>query len=53
VLAERIVFLLRNEDVRRKFGSVNTRYVEEEGNYEKEMGKMEKYYKELVEAYKV
>ena len=52
-LAEKIVYLLRNEDARREFGSANKRYTEEEGNYEKEMGKMEKLYKELVEAYKI
>lgn len=52
-LAEKIVYLLRNEDARREFGSANKRYAEEEGNYEKEMGKMEKLYKELVEAYRI
>lgn len=52
-LAEKIVYLLGNEDARREFGSVNKRYTEEEGNYEKEMGKMEKLYKELVEAYRI
>jgi len=33
-------------------GVINRRYVEKEANYEKEIGKMEKLYKELVEAYK-
>jgi len=51
-LAERILFLLRNENVRGKFGVVNRRITEKEGDYEKEMSKMEKLYEELVEAYK-
>jgi len=52
-LAEKIIYLLRDEDTRRKFGVVNRGYVEKEGNYEKEMKKMEKLYNELVEAYKI
>jgi len=53
VLAEKILYLLGNEDVRRKFGIVNRKIVEKEGDYEKEMSKMEKLYKDLVEAHKV
>jgi len=52
-LAEKIIYLLRDEDTRRGFGSVNRNYVEKKGSYEEEMGKMEKLYKELVEAYKI
>jgi len=52
-LAEKIVYLLRDEDARRRFGAINRNYVEKEGSYEKEMGKMEKLYKGLVEAYKI
>jgi glycosyltransferase involved in cell wall biosynthesis len=51
-LAEKILFLLRNEDTRRKFGVVNRSIAEKEGDYQKEMSKMEKLYKDLVEAYK-
>jgi len=51
-LAEKIVYLLRDEDARRRFGAINRNYVEKEGSYEKEMRKMEKLYEELVEAYK-
>jgi glycosyltransferase involved in cell wall biosynthesis len=51
VLAEKIIYLLRDEDTRRRFGIINRQYVEKEGSYEKEMGKMEKLYKGLVEAY--
>jgi glycosyltransferase involved in cell wall biosynthesis len=52
-LAEKIIYLLRDEDTRRRFGAISRRYVEKEGNYEKEMRKMEKLYKELVEAYRI
>jgi glycosyltransferase involved in cell wall biosynthesis len=52
-LAEKIIYLLRDEDTRRRFGVINRKYVEKEGNYEKEMTKMEKLYKELVEAYRI
>jgi glycosyltransferase involved in cell wall biosynthesis len=52
-LAEKIIYLLRDEDTRRRFGVINRKYVEKEGNYEKEMRKMEKLYKELVEAYRI
>jgi len=51
-LAEKIVYLLGDEDARRRFGVISRRYVEKEGSYEKEMRKMEKLYEELVEAYK-
>jgi glycosyltransferase involved in cell wall biosynthesis len=52
-LAEKITYLLRDEDKKRRFGVINRRYVEKEGSYEKEMRKMEKLYKELVEAYRI
>jgi len=51
-LAEKIIYLLREKGTRRKFGVVNRSIVEKEADYEKEMGKMEKLYKELVEAYR-
>lgn len=52
-LGEKIIYLLGDEDTRRRFGVINRRYVEKEGSYEKEMKKMEKLYKELVEAYRI
>jgi glycosyltransferase involved in cell wall biosynthesis len=52
-LAEKIIYLLRDEDTRRRFGVISRKYVEKEGSYEKEMRKMEKLYKELVEAYRI
>jgi len=52
-LAEKIVYLLREKDIRRKFGVVNRSIAEKEADYETEMRKMEKLYKELIEAYEV
>ena len=52
-LAEKIVYLLREKDIKRKFGVVNRKIVEKKADYKKEMSKMEKLYKELIEAYKV
>lgn len=52
-LAEKIIYLLRDEDKKRMFGVINRRYVEKEGSYEKEMRKMKKLYKELTEAYEI
>lgn len=53
MLAEKIVYLLRDKHIKRKFGVVNRRIVEKEADYEKEMSKMEKLYKDLIEAYRV
>jgi len=47
-LAERIIYLLRNEDVRKRFGKINREIIEERNNYYKEMEKMEDIYKELI-----
>lgn len=52
-LAEKILFLLENEDIRKKFGLANRRIAEREGDYEKEMSRMGKLYKELVAGYNV
>lgn len=52
-LADKILLLLRDEDVRKKFGVVNKTMAKKEGDYEKEMYKMGKLYEELVETYKV
>lgn len=48
LLAEKIIYLLQNENVRKKFGKISRKIIEERNNYHKEMGKMEKIYKELV-----
>jgi len=46
-LAEKIITLLGNEDLRTKFGKKNRKIIEERLNYYIEMEKMEKLYKEL------
>jgi len=51
-LAEGIVCLLKNEDIRRRFGNINRKIIEERNNYYKEMAKMEDVYKKLVEEYR-
>lgn len=51
-LAEKIIYLLRDEETMRKFGVISRGYVEKEGNHEKEMRKMEKFYEGLVGGYK-
>lgn len=48
MLADRIIYLLRNDDIRRKFGAINTQIVKERADYEKEMGKMEELYESLI-----
>jgi len=47
ILAEKIVLLLKNEDVRRRFGKINRSVIEERDNYEKEMKSMEEIYLQL------
>jgi glycosyltransferase involved in cell wall biosynthesis len=51
-LAEKIIYLLKNKDVRMKFGMRNRKIIEERNNYYKEMEKMGNIYIELVERYK-
>jgi glycosyltransferase involved in cell wall biosynthesis len=50
-LSEKIVYLLKNEDIRTKFGEVNRKIIEERNDYYKEMEKMEGIYEELIERY--
>jgi len=47
-LAEKIIYLLQNEDIRNKFGRANRKIIEERNNYYKEMEKMEDIYNELI-----
>ena len=51
-LAEKIIYLLKNKDIRRKFGAINRKIVEERNSYPKVMEKMENIYMELIERYK-
>lgn len=48
VLAEKIIYLLRDEGVRKNFGKINREIVKEKQNYEKEMKKMEKLCTDLI-----
>lgn len=48
-LASKIIYILQNKDVGRRFGQINRRIIEERNNWEKEMGKMGKLYEELIE----
>jgi glycosyltransferase involved in cell wall biosynthesis len=49
LLAERIIYLLKNVDIRKQFGNANRKIIEENNDYYKEMAKMEDIYQELVE----
>ena len=48
LLAEKIICLLRNEELRDKMAKPNRQLVEERAEYEKEMEKMEKLYEEVI-----
>jgi len=48
ILAEKIVYLLKNQDIRRRFGKINRGVIEERNNYEKEMKSMEDIYFQLM-----
>jgi len=50
-LAEKIVYLLKNENVRATFGKINRKIIEEKNNYYKEMKKVESVYEELAEMH--
>jgi len=47
-LAERIIYLLSDEDTRKKFGATNIKIVKERADYIKEMSKMEELYRNLI-----
>ena len=51
-LAEKIIYLLENEDIRKTFGERNRKIIEEKNDYYKEMEKMESIYIELIKRYK-
>ena len=48
VLSEKIIYLLKNEKIRKKFGKINRKIIEERNNYYREMAKMENLYKKLI-----
>ena len=47
-LSEKIIYLLKNKQVRTKFGMGNRKIIEEKNNHYREMEKMENIYKELI-----
>ncbi len=52
LLAEKIVYLLKNEDLRKKAGKANRELVKKKGSYEKGRRKVERLYEELKEEFK-
>jgi glycosyltransferase involved in cell wall biosynthesis len=48
ILAVKIVYLLKNTDLRNKFGQANRRIIQEKAEFHKEMAKVEKTYLDLV-----
>ncbi len=48
ILAKKIVYLLRNPNVRKSFGEYNRKIIEEKNNYYKEMGKTERLYENVI-----
>ena len=51
-LASKIVHLLKDEEIRKRFGSINREVITERNDWEKEMGKMAKLYEKLIEKHK-
>ncbi|GAI28138.1 unnamed protein product, partial [marine sediment metagenome] len=47
VLADKIVYLIKNEQVRKRFGKTNRQIIQQRAEYEKEMAKIERIYREL------
>ncbi len=51
ILANRIIFFLKNKDLMKKCGGINRRIITDKQDYYKEMEKMEKICEELVKSY--
>ena len=47
-LAERIIYLIENKDIRQRFGKRSRKIIKERAEYEKEMEKAEKLYEEVI-----
>lgn len=52
ILAERILYLIKNKEVGRRFGELSRQVICSNNNWNTEMGKMEKIYEELIERCK-
>lgn len=52
MLAEMVVYLLKNEEIRERFGKEGRRIIKERAEYEKAMGKAEKVYAEVIRTQK-
>lgn len=52
LLADKIVYLLKNRSLRKKFGGINRKLVKEKADYHKEMDKMEYLYNDLIKRCK-
>ena len=50
-LASKIIYLLQHKGKRQEFGQAGRRIIEERNKWDKEMGKMEQIYNELIEKY--
>lgn len=48
ILADKIINLIKNENLREKFSKINQKIIKEKNDYLKEMKKMEKVYQKLV-----
>ncbi len=48
VLASKIIQLIRNKEIRDKFGQINRQIIEERNDWQKEMGKIEELYESLM-----
>lgn len=52
VLAEKIIYMLRNKEVLKRFGATNRSLIEERADYYKEMEKVGRIYENLIEGHK-
>ncbi len=48
LLAERVVYLIKNKELRQKMAEINCQLIEQRADYEKEMARAEKLYEELI-----
>jgi glycosyltransferase involved in cell wall biosynthesis len=50
ILAEKVTYLLRNNEIRKQLGINGRKTIEDKNNYYKEMGKMEELYEKILAA---